>query len=211
MGEETEAQENYFAGYAALEQGDFRRADELADACLAVSSPNSYWYAGALGLKCWIANFTNNFADLELTATSLLASDTGLDKPWFEGLVLLNLGLAKKRSGDTSLAQKLFLQASERYAAQHLRPEQPNEWRKVLDYFKTLCRWAATGESAFWEQFLDQFERSDQDEHGKLLWQLISASQLMLRHAKGQEVRQDAVELLKRGVSRTFLAVVLTE
>ncbi len=123
----------YMEGYAAFEQGDLERAAMLADVCLASSNPASYWYAGALGLKCWIANWADDRDALEQAAERLLALDTGTDKPWFDGLALLNLALARRRAGRTEESTALFLRAAERYAAQHLQLGQPGEWQHILD------------------------------------------------------------------------------
>ena len=206
----SKAQKIYLDGYEAFEQGDFKSANALADTCLALSSQTSYWYAGALGLKCWVADFTNDLADLERTASTLLAMDTGTDKPWFDGVALLNLGLAKRKHGHTSEAQTLFLRAAERYKTQQLQPGQPSEWQNVIDYFSTLCRWAATEETIEWRKNLSQF-RDDTSEQSELLRQLSAAVQLMLRYSEGEEIKQEAVELVKGGVSRTFLSVLLLE
>jgi tetratricopeptide (TPR) repeat protein len=210
MSKNVEAQKIYLDGYEAFEQGDFRRANELADTCLASSSQTSYWYAGALGLKCWVANFTNNLAELEQTAETLLSMDTGTDKPWFDGVALLNLGLAKRKDGQSSEAQTLFLRAAERYKAQELQPGQPGEWENVIDYFSTLCRWAATEETVEWRSILERFG-DDTSEQSELLRQLSAAAQIMLRYSEGEEVKRETIELVKEGVSRTFLSVLLLE
>ena len=206
----AEAHNIYLEGYEAFEQGDLRSADAHADTCLALSSQTSYWYAGALGLKCWVANFTNNLAKLEQTAETLISMDTGHDKPWFDGVALLNLGLAKGRDGQSSEAQALFLRAAERYKAQELQPGQPGEWENVIDYFSTLCRWAAAEETIEWRSFLKRF-RDDISEQSEVLRQLSAAAQIMLRYSEGEEVKRETIELVKEGVSRTFLSVLLLE
>ena len=99
MNKHAEAQQLYLKGYQAFERGDYSSTDELSGRCLALSSPKSYWHSGSLGLKCWTANFSNKLAAVESTANTLLSLDTGDDKAWFDGLALLNLGLAKQRSG----------------------------------------------------------------------------------------------------------------
>ncbi len=209
MIDETKAQKIYLAAYQAFEQGKFNNAIALADQCMALSAQTSYWYAGALGLKCWVANFTNNLLILEQTAATLLAMDTGSDKPWFDGIAWLNLGLAQRKQGNTNQACHFFLQAANRYRAQQLRPEQPGEWQNVLDYFNTLSRWAVTEETAVWEKFLDRFINDETNKPGELLCHLASAARLMLRYSEGSDIKQEAVTLVKQGVSRTFLAVPL--
>jgi hypothetical protein len=211
MIEETEAQKKYLAGYEAFEQGDLNKAITLANSCMALSSETSYWYAGALGLKCWVANFANNLVNLEWIAATLLTMDTGFNKAWFDGVALLNLGLAMRKTGNMVEAQTLFLQAAERYSRQPLQPEQPSEWQYVLDYFSTLCKWAATEDVTLWEEILDHYRENDKDGQSILMYQLTTSAQLMHRYAQGHEVKQEAVELVKEGISRTFLAVLLME
>ena len=210
MSKNVEAQQIYLDGYEAFEQGDFRRANELADTCLALSLQTSYWHAGALGLKCWVANFTNNLGELEQTAETLLSMDTGANKPWFDGVALLNLGLVKGKDGQSSEARTLFLRAAERYKAQELQPGQPGEWENVIDYFSTLCRWAATEETIEWRRILKRF-RDDTSEQSELLRQLSAAARIMLRYSEGKEIKREMIELIKEGVSRTFLSVLLLE
>ncbi len=211
MSGETEARKKYLAGYEAFQQGDFSRANELADSCMAMSSKASYWYAGALGLKCWVANFSNNLVDLEQTAASLLALDTGSDKPWFDGLALLNLGLARRKNGNTRTASTLLSRAAERYGEQQLQLEQPREWQYVLDYFNALCRWAVAEEATIWEEILDRLEKDGNDKQSELLRELTLSARLMLRYSQGKEVKGEAVTLVQTGTSRTFLAVLLIE
>jgi len=206
----TEAHKLYLEGYEAFEQGDFRSAKALADTCLTLSSHTSYWHAGALGLKCWVANFTNNLTELEKTAETLMSIDTGTDKPWFDGVALLNLGLVKRKDGQSSEARTFFLRASERYKAQELQPGQPGEWENVIDYFSTLCRWAAVEETNEWRNLLKRF-RDDTSKQSKLLRQLSAAAQIMLRYSEGEEVKRETIELVKESVSRTFLSVLLLE
>lgn len=204
----AEAQKIYLDGYEAFEQGDFKTARVLADKCLAFSSQTSYWYAGALGLKCWVANFTNDLAELDQTAGTLLALETGFDKPWFDGLALLNLGLARDKEGHPSEAQTFYMRAAEQYQAVQLQPGQPGEWQHVVEYFRTLCRWGATKDTGLWGNFLDRF-RNNTGEQSELFRQLSAAGQLMLRYVGKEEVKQEAKKSIEEGVSRTFLSVVL--
>lgn len=210
MNMHPEAQELYFKGYQAFERGDYYSADELAGRCLALSSPISYWHAGALGLKCWTANFSNNLSEVETSANTLLVLDTGDNKVWFDGLALLNLGLAKQRNGFAGEAQGHYCRAAERYAAQKLHTGQPRDWQSVINYFCTLCRWATTGEIREWSKYLDRFSER-MSEPSELIQQLTAAANLMLRLAEGEKVRDKALELVEQGVSRTFLALILLE
>lgn len=206
--EKPDARKSYLEGYAAFERGDFERANSLADECLASSSPSSYWYAGALGLKCWAATLGDKLPELDRSATTLLALDTGADKPWFDGIALLNLALVHRKHGDWGQARQLFLRASESYAAQQLHPNQPGEWQNVLDYFSTLCRWAANGNTGEWSNLLDQFAGGAR-KPSDLMNELIGAARLMLRYAEGDQVGEAAIKLARQGTSRTFLSCLL--
>jgi hypothetical protein len=210
MSENADAREIYLNAYKALERGDYRISSELADACLEVSHPTSYWHAGALGLKCWLANFNSDLDELDQIAETLLALDTGSDKPWFVGLALLNLGLKKHKTGYDIEVRGLFLRAAECYHMQQLHPGQPSEWQKVIEYFCTLCRWAAAKGNAKKKEILDRFGASIGRE-GELLLQLATAIQLMMRYTEGENVKQKALESVSEGVSGTFLAAILLE
>jgi len=210
MNENDEVQKIYLAGYAAFEAGDYQSATALADTCLEISPPSSYWYAGALGLKCWAANFSDNPVEIERSANALLAIESGTDKAWFDAVALLNLGLAERKAGHMRKAQPLLQRAAELYAAQQLQPEQPREWQQVLAYFSTLSRWAATGERDEWINLLTQFE-TFMDEQNQLIQQLYAAAHLMLDYAAGEDVGQKAAELVSQGVSRTFLSAILLQ
>ncbi len=210
MSKNDEAQKIYLAGYAAFEAGNFESAVALADTCLDISPPSSYWYAGALGLKCWVANFSDNPVELERSANALLAMESGTDKPWFDAVALLNLGLAERKAGRMRAAQPLLLRAAELYAAQQLQPGQPQQWQQVLDYFSTLSRWAATGERDEWINLLTQFEPTV-DEQNELIQQLCAAAHILLEYTAGENVGQRASELVAQGVSRTFLSAILLE
>ena len=210
MNEEAKAQQTYLDGYEAFEQGDFQRAEALANQCIALASQSSYWYVGALGLKCWVANFTGNWDALEQNAAILLASETGDNKPWFDGVALLNLGLANRRKDRVDKARAFLMAAGERYNAQRLHEGQPAEWQYVIDYFATLSRWAANERVSEWRKYLDKVP-SVPGKRSELVRQLSAAAQLMLRYAEGEEVKKDAKELVVEGVSRTFLAVILLE
>jgi hypothetical protein len=200
------AQEIYLTAYEAFEGGDFGSARSLGEACLEVSAIDSYWYAGALGLKCWVACFENRPTELEETAAALIALDTAGDKLWFDGLAQLTLGISTHRQGKLPEARELFQQAAQCYAAQELHPGQPEEWRGVLDYFSTVCTWAASGERAVLVDYLGGLESYPP---GELIRQLKAAAKLMIRYADGEAVRKEAAELVQQGVSRTFMAFPL--
>ncbi len=208
MSENAEVRQMYIKGYEAFEQGDFAHARSLADACLAASPRSAYWYAGAWGLRCWIACFEGDGPALEQSAATLLALQPELDKHWFDGIAWFTQGVAKRQAGQRDAARALFVRAAEQYEAQPLLPGQPAEWQDVIDYFATACRWAAGGAVAEWEEFLTRFERGA-DVSNALLGQLAAAARVMLRYAEGETVQQNALALLGEGVSRTFLALVL--
>lgn len=209
MSNKTEAQRVYEQGYAAFEEGDFLRAGALAERCLALSPPASYWHAGALGLQCWVATFNGDEISLVMTAAALLGMDTGGDKPWFDGVANLNLGLGGwRKAGRTDAAQELFRRAAKRYAAQKLHPGQPEEWQHVLDYFTALCRWAADGDAQVWRGILEQLGEGG-EEPSELVGQLSAATGVMQRYAEGERVQEEAVALVEGGVSRTFLCLPL--
>jgi len=208
MSENDTVKETYLAGYEAFEQGDFEKAAALADACLERSPQPSYWYAGALGLKCWAANFMDNRAEAERTATALLALDAGTDKAWFDGLALLNLGLVKKKEKQTKEAGRLFLRAARQYEAYAPQPEQPREWQYVVGYFSALCKWAATNDPGEWEKYLACL-KNEAGGQSDLVRQVSAAAQVALRYSEGKDVTREVLELVGSGVSRTFLSVLL--
>jgi len=200
----------YFEGYDAFEKGDYEKAFKLSETCLATSPPDSYWYAGALGLECWIANFTHNMEKVERSAEKLLSLETGDDKSWFDGLAWFNLGLARAQVGRMNDAKTYFLSVAESYRSQELQARQPAEWQMVLEYFATLARWSASGENAEWVEFMSRIDK-DEVGRGELAQQLLAAARIILRCSKGEEVKKDAIEMVKTGVSRTFLSPVLLD
>jgi hypothetical protein len=210
MNEQSEVKEQYLAAYSAFEQGDFTTAGKGADSCLKMCSPASYWYAGALGLKCWLASFCSAPAELDVVAKRLLTIDTGPDKFWFEGIALLNLGLMKCNEQDMVEARRQFSRAAECYNKHPLHPGQPREWQKVTDYFSTLCRWAAAEDNDKKKEVLNRF-RSEINEENELLRHLSTAIQLMIRYTDGEDVKQEARACISTGVSRTFLAFILLD
>lgn len=198
----------YLAGYEAFQEGDFDRAIELAETCLGLASSDSYWYAGALGLKCWAANFAGNPSLVEQFAGNLLSLETGDDKPWFDGLACFNLGLAMMQSMRSNEARAHFERAARCYASQCVHPGQPDEWQSVLDYFSTLAKWCANGRTAEWWDFLSGLQGTACTP-SDLLEQLSAAAKIMLRYSQGEDVKKEAMTLVEGGVSRTFLSPVL--
>lgn len=200
-------EEKYFAGYAAFESGDYRTAVSLASDCIAGSAPDSYWHFGALGLRCWVANFLRDNTSVEDDANSLLSASSGVDKPWFDGLALYNLGLVQRRIGQTVAAKVLFKRASRRYAAYEIGDEQPLAWKLVNQFFVAVTHWAAYGEIGALDEFrliLDGIHSVDTE-----IQHLARAVDLYLRHEQGENVRGEAEAAVRLGVSRAFLAIIL--
>lgn len=204
----SQVEQIYFEGYEAFEQGDFNKAIELAETCLAISSPDSYWFAGALGLKCWAANFARNLSAVEEYAKILLLLDSGEDKPWFDGLAWFNLGLVSAQQGRLGEARSYFLRAADSYQSQELHARQSVDWQVVLEYFATLARWSASGETDELGDFLSRFDE-DKRSRSELLDHLLVAARITLRFSEGEEVKREAIEGVRAGVSRTFLSPVL--
>lgn len=67
-----EARDCFFAGYQAFEAGEFSDAVALATRCLNITSSDSYWYAGALGLGCGVDNCLRDDGGVQRDATALL-------------------------------------------------------------------------------------------------------------------------------------------
>ena len=120
-------EEIYRTGYDAFEGGDYAEANRLAGHCLEASTPEDYWYAGALGLKCWVATLTGESITLQDSAQQISAIDTGADTHWFDGLGALHLGFFHHQGGDVQKSKELFTQASLSYHQQTLQPGQPPE------------------------------------------------------------------------------------
>lgn len=206
----SKAEQTYFEGYEVFEKGDYDQAIKLAEDCLTISTPDSYWHAGALGLKCWAANFAHSLREVEQSAEKLLSLDTGDDKSWFDGLAWFNLGLVSAQEGRITDAKAYFLKAAESYRSQELLPGQPAEWQMVLDYFATLARWSARRKIAEWAEFLSRIDK-DEVERDELAQQLSAAAKLMLRYTKGEDIKGEAIKMVDASVSRTFLTPILLD
>ncbi len=201
--------EVYLAGYAAFDQGDFTQAVLLASQCLAAAPPDSYWHYGALGLRCWASNYLGDNATVEQDANSLLSDDAGSDKPWFDGLALLNLGLVRQRTGHIAEAKTRFAQASQRYAAYEIGSGQPHTWALINRFFGALTHWASCGESDILRRLAQ--ELAGQPTCDEELNRLADAVGLYLRRAAGEDVAAAAAAAAHQGVSRAFLGYILLE
>lgn len=199
--------ETYAAGYAAFDQGDFHTAVALASQCIATSPPDSYWHFGALGLRCWAANYLADNASVERDAQALLTTNAGVDKPWFDGLALLNLGLVYRRAGDVSKARACFARASRRYAAYAIDAKQPAAWQWVNRFFAVTTHWAASGECAALKTLAADIAR--QPTPSEEMTRLAHAVDMYLRHARGETVEAEAEAAACAGVSRAFLVFLL--
>jgi tetratricopeptide (TPR) repeat protein len=206
---EEKPQALYLAGYEAFDQGDFSKAISLATRCLEIAAPDSYWYSGSLGLRCWAASYTGDDAGVERDAGDLLARDSGPDRAWFEGLALLNLGLVYRRAGNRSKAKQCYARASERYAAYQIQPDHPPIWGLIVRFFTASTHWAAYQKrDKLKELALEMSGLPTQDAETQ---RLMHAVELLLRHAQGQDVRVEAEKAASDGVSRTFLVQILLE
>jgi len=206
-------QKLYLEGYPAFDQGHFYEAVALATQCLRIASPVSYWHFGALGLRCWAANYLENDASVKQDALTLLGEDAGTQKLWFDGLALLNLGLFRRRTGQTAEAKELFAQASQRYAVHKISPEQPPEWQLVSDFFAAVTHLADFDESDKLKQLGEKVAslRTSGKESALNMENLDLAIRLYQRHAQGEDVRTEATTAAQKGVSRAFLALILLE
>lgn len=197
----------YAEGYAALDRGDYARAVELAGQCLQNAPPDSYWYAGALGLRCWAANFTGDYDSVARDAHALLALDSGDHKMWFDGLAVFNLALIRRRLGDVGEAEMLFDQARAKYAAYRIPHQSPDDWRLVRELFEAVAHWAAGGETVRLDDLAGRLSVL-MDNSGEIPG-LQKAVDLYQRRARGEDVTKDARRAFDDGVSRAFLAALI--
>jgi hypothetical protein len=197
----------YADGYAAFDRGDFARAVDLATTCWKAAAPNSYWFAGALGLRCWAAHFAGDIDTMEHDAHVLTCLDTGDDKPWFDGLALVNLGIMFLKLGNVDKAELLFSQASAMYAAARHDAGQAGDQALVKELFGAVTHWAATDDPA---KIADLDERIGRVSHPDDETQKIqTAVRLYHRRAKGENVAAEAADAVRQGVNRTLLALLL--
>ncbi len=202
-----EAAEIYLAGYAAFDQGDYSAAVSLAAQCLDLALPTSYWHSGALGLRCWAANYVGEDGLVGRDARALLGKEEGPEKLWFDGLALFNLALVSQRRGRDVEAKELFARAAERYDKYADSLAGPAEWDFVARFFGAVASWAGMGKRDGLESLAEELAklpdlRGELDSVGR-------AVGLVLRHALGEEVSTEAEEAALGGVSRALLAVIL--
>ncbi len=197
----------YKSGYRAFEKGDYTKAIQSAADCLSTAEIDSYWYPGALALRCWAANYGGDAEQVIRDAYMLLSIDSGDDKMWFDGTALLNLGLLRRHNGDVSEAEILFQFASERYAAYQIGAKQPPEWGLIRDLFVASCTWAALNTV---DRLNDLARRLKENPAAKgKIAHIQLATQLYQKAASGEDVRGEAVKATSEGVSRAFVALLL--
>jgi hypothetical protein len=148
----------YYAGYRAFDQGDYSAAVELATHCMVTAEANSYWHHGAVGLRCWAANFMQNDVSVVHDAQALLNADAGSQTLWFQALAHLNLGLVDRRLGQDAGAKAHFLQAEQCYKTYELLPDQPEEWAYVKRFFAAVAGWTARGADDDLAAFLNELD-----------------------------------------------------
>jgi tetratricopeptide (TPR) repeat protein len=197
----------YQDGYSAFDRGEYPRAINLATQCLKTADAGSYWYAGALGLRCWAANFAGDYDSVVIDAHTLLTLDTGDEKMWFDGLAVLNLALIRRRVGDVGQAERLFDQARAKYQAYRVNPKKPEDWPLVRQLFEAITHWAASGETDKLDDLAGILSvRSDPNGE---IEQLKKAVDLYQRCARGEDVTAESGKVADEGVSRAFLALLL--
>jgi len=202
-------EEVFLASNVAFDQGNFPKARLLASQCLVVAPRDSYWHFGALGLKCWAANYLGDNATVEREAAKLLSSDAGANKLWFDGLALFNLGLVSQRTRRSAEAKTYFTQASQRYTASDMNSGQhpTRAWNNKL--FAAIAHWASSGAPEHLQQLAQ--ELASYPASTKELAHLARAVDLYLRRAMGEDVTVDAETAAHQGVSRAVLAYILLE
>jgi len=197
----------YADGYAAFDRGDYAKAIELANQCLKTAPLDSYWYAGALGLRCWVATFASDYESVGRDALALLALDSGDHKMWFDGLAVFNLALIRRRLGDVGEAETLFDQARAKYASYRIPPQTPDDWRLVREFFEALAHWFAGGETDKLEDLAGRLSIL-KDDSGDIP-DLQTAVDLYQRSIRGEDVADEVRKAADDGVSRAYLAALL--
>ncbi len=200
-------EKTYKSGYRAFEKGDYGKAIQLATDCLNTAEIDSYWYPGALALRCWAANYGGNAEQVIRDAYMLMSIDSGDDKMWFDGTALLNLGLLRRHNGDVSEAEILFQFASERFAAHRIADDQPTEWALIRDLFVASCSWAAANGVDKIDELAARLAK--QPTPKSKIGPIRVAAELYRHAAAGADVRDDAEKATGEGVSRALVALLL--
>lgn len=202
-----DAKDIYMKGYAAFDKGDYQEAIDLATKCIEVSPPDSYRHIGALGLRCWAANYSGDDETVEKDARALLSKESKIDEEWFNGLALFNLGLLRRRAGEWNEAMILFARASKEYAAYKLDDKAPIGWVLVNEFFIAVTHWCASGKTDLLDRLTIRL--SEQSETDEEIQHLQNAVALYRRLAKGEDVTEEASGAAAEGVSRAFLSAIL--
>ena len=197
----------HLSGYSALDRGDYGKAMKLATECLNLAAVDSYWHFGALGLRCWAANYLGDDDVVKRDAASLLAGDAGASQQWFRALACLNLGLMHRRRGRRRKAEECFAEAERGYSACRLKPGQPADWAHVYGYFSAASRFLRTRDVDILERLLARVTGGTTDTVERQ--HVRCAIDLLLRRALGDEVLGQAEEAAQAGVSRALLGPIL--
>lgn len=199
--------ELYRSGYSAFDEGDYQMAIKLATETLAHAPANSYWRFGALGLRCWSANFLGQFDRVHQDAQELLECRSGYDQKWFDGMAWINRAFAEYQSGNPDQAKEYYTNALDCYTGYKPRPKQPPGWGFVVKYFASLCQWAANGVTDLLDDLSGKITAHPiVDSEMNHLQQSID---IMQRFIAGEDVVMDAQSAIAQGVNRTYLFLVL--
>ena len=202
-----DAEQLYHDGCLAFNQGKYSEAIDKATKCIELTEVDSYWYAEALALRCWAANFADDQERVSRDANALLVLDTGDDKMWFDGLAVMNLALVKRRLGDVGQAETLFDQARAKFSSHRVRPEKSDHWRLMREFFEAVSDWASSGTTDKLDRLSGRLSvTKDPSDETTSLRRVVDLYQ---RHARGEDVDDDAHRAADDGVSRAYLSALL--
>jgi tetratricopeptide (TPR) repeat protein len=196
-------------GCAAFNRGNYSDAIKKATRCIEATPADSYWYAAALELRCWAANFTDDQERVSRDANALLVLDTGDDKMWFDGLAVMNLALVRRRVGDVGQAETLFDQARAKFMSHRVAPQKEDKWRLRREFYEAVNYWAASGATDKLDNLSGRLSvaKNPSDEVAGIR----QAVDLYQRHARGEDVSDEARRAADKGVSRAFLSALLIQ
>jgi hypothetical protein len=205
--EAANVEELYTRAYEFFDRGDYALSRKLADECCDRSSNESYWYWGALGLRCWLCNFMDDGRGLEEVAAELISECPAPHRPWFSGLAHLNLALWMARRGGVDQARAAFSAAASAYDKYELGATEPMGWALVLRYFAAVARWKSGAGAQELQELHTEIGSLDQSVNSPE--GLREAVELACRNAQGESVTMAARHAVATGVSRAFLAPLL--
>jgi tetratricopeptide (TPR) repeat protein len=194
-------------GCTAFDKGDYSGAIKKATQCIETAPADSYWYAAALELRCWAANFTDDQERVSRDANALLVLDTGDDKMWFDGLAVMNLALVRRRVGDIEQAETLFDQARAKFLSYRVAPQKEDKWRLRREFYEAVNYWAASGATDKLDDLSGRLSiaKNPSDE----IVGIRRAVDLYQRHARGEDVGDEARQAADDGHSRAYLSALL--